>query len=98
MTDEEAMGRWFCKVTQPQLTKYSQRMADAAPYRNSPRWNRERDFASRHFQYETCEARQLYERAMADLEAFGEVSDETDELLRAYQTQSQVTEIMQAAE
>lgn len=93
-TDEEFMGRWFARVTKPQLATYNRRMADAAPYRNSPRWNRERELAQRHFQYETCEARQLYERAMSDLEVFGEVSEETDALL----TQFQVAEIMQAAE
>jgi hypothetical protein len=85
ITDTELMGRWFAKVTQPQLTRYNQRMSDAAPYRNSPRWNREREFAQRHFRYETCEARQLYERAMADLEVFGEVSEETDALLTQFQ-------------
>lgn len=93
ITDEEFMGRWFAKVTKPQLANYNQRMADAAPYRNSPRWERERDFASRHFQNETTEARQLYQRAMADLEAFGEVSEETDAML----TQFDVGHIMQQA-
>lgn len=93
ITDEEFMGRWFAKVTKPQLANYNQRMADAAPYRNSPRWERERDFASRHFQYETTEARQLYQRAMADLEVFGEVSEETDAML----TQFDVGRIMQQA-
>lgn len=93
ISDTEFMAKWFAKVTLPQLTRYNQRMSDAAPYRNSPRWNRERDFASRHFQYETCEARQLYERAMSDLEVFGEVSEETDALL----TQFVVAEIFAEA-
>lgn len=93
ITDEEFMGRWFTKVTKPQLATYNQRMSDAAPYRNSPKWERMRDHASRHFKYETTEARQLYERAMADLETFGEVSEETDALL----TQFQVTEIFAEA-
>ena len=84
MTDSEAMGKWFIRVTQPQLAKYNRRMADAAPYRNSPRWARERQFASRHFTYETTKARQLYERAMADLEALGEISEETDDLLTRF--------------
>ena len=98
MTDSDFMAKWFVNVTKPQSANYNRRMADAAPYRNSPRWSREREFASRHFQYETCESRQLYERAMADLEAFGEVTEETDELLTAFQKQAVVTEIMQAAE
>lgn len=92
-TDTEFMGRWFAKVTKPQLAKYNERMADARPYQHSPKWNRTREFAQRQFDADTCEARQLYERAMADLEAFGEVSEETDAML----TQFDVTEIMQAA-
>lgn len=95
ISDEEFMGRWFSRVTKPQLANYNQRMADAAPYRNSPKWNRMREFASQQFEYETVEARQLYERAMADLEALGEVSEETDAVL----TQFEVTKIFaQAAE
>lgn len=81
MTDSEFMERWFADVTKPQLAKYNQTMADAAPYRNSPKWARTREFAQRQFNAETCEARQLYERAMADIEAFGEVSEDTDERL-----------------
>lgn len=95
MTDEEQLGRWFSEATKPQLAKYNQRMADAAPYRGAPRWERERDFASRHFRYETADARQLYERAMADLMALGEISEETDAML----TQFDVGQIFaQAAE
>jgi hypothetical protein len=92
-SDTEFMGRWFAQVTKPQLARYNQRMADAAPYRNSPKWARTREFAQRQFNYETTEARQLYEHAMADLEAFGEVSEETDAML----TQFNVSEIMQQA-
>lgn len=90
-TDTEFMGRWFAEATKPQLAKYNQRMADAAPYRNSPKWARTREFAQRQFTYETTKARQLYERAMADLEAFGEVSEETDAML----TQFDAGQIMQ---
>ena len=93
MTDSEFMAKWFADVTKPQLAVYNQRMSDAAPYRNSPRWERTRQFAQRQFNATTTEARQLYERAMADLEAFGEVSEETDAML----TQFKVAEIMQEA-
>lgn len=95
-TDTEFMGRWFTEATKPQLATYNQRMSDAAPYRNSPKWERMRDHAQRHFRYETTEARQLYERGMADLEAFGELSEETDELLAAFDRRPVITQ--QAAE
>lgn len=93
MTDSEFMAKWFARATKPQQDRYNQRMADAAPYRNSPKWERMRTFAQLHFGYETTEARQLYERAMADLEVFGEVSEETDAML----TQFDVGHIMQQA-
>lgn len=95
MTDAEHMARWFMSATKPQLAHYNQRMSDAAPYRNTPKWDRMRDHATRHFEYETTEARQIYQRAMSDLEVFGEVSEETDVQI----TQFQVAEIFaQAAE
>ncbi len=94
MTDEEQMGKWFSKVTQPQLTRYNQRMADAAPYRNSPRWERLRVAAQNEFHISVAEARALYETAMAELFGLGEITEETDAML----TQFQVAEIMQHAE
>lgn len=93
MTDSEFMGRWFSDVTKPQLAQYNARMSDAAPYRNSPRWNREREAAQREFHDTTAIARILYERAMDDLEALGEVSEETDFAL----TQFKVGEIFAMA-
>lgn len=84
-TDEEFMGRWFSKVTKPQLARYNQRMADAAPYRNSPRWERERVAAQNEFHINVAEARALYEQAMNDLMSAGEVSEATDELLTRFQ-------------
>ena len=81
MTDAEYQGRWFARVTRPQLAIYNERMADALPYRSSPRWERIRAAAQNEFQETTQGARNLYERAMADLEAFGEVSEETNEAM-----------------
>jgi hypothetical protein len=78
MTDTEFMGKWFAEVTQPQHVHYNQRMADAAPYRNSPRWARARSFAQREFHEATADARKVYEQAMDELEALGEISEETD--------------------
>jgi hypothetical protein len=90
MTDEEFMGKWFSEVTKPQLARYNERMAVASAYRGAPRWTREREAADREYDETTAEARRLYELAMADLLALGEVSEDTDALL----TQFKVGEIM----
>ena len=90
MTDEESMGRWFSEQTKPQLARYNQRMADAAPYRGSPKWERKRTAAQHEFHETTSEARGLYELAMADLMTLGEISESTDFAL----TQFQVGEVM----
>jgi len=83
-TDSEFMSRWFASVTKPQLAQYNRRMADAAPYRNAPRWAREQIAAQRQWDIETTDARGLYERAMAELEALGEITEETDYALTQF--------------
>jgi hypothetical protein len=92
MTDSEFMGKWFAEVTQPQHVRYNRRMSDAAPYRNSPRWARARAFAQREFHESTADARKLYEQAMDELEALGEITEVTDFAL----TQFKVSEIVSA--
>ncbi len=91
MTDEEFMGRWFSRVTKPQLAQYNQRMNDAAPYRNSPRWERERAAAQNEFHHSVANARELYELAMSELIALGEITEETNYSL----TQFEVGNVMQ---
>lgn len=85
ISDEEFMGRWFSRVTKPQLAVYNQRMSDAAPYRNSPRWERARLAAQNEFQITTKAARDLYENAMSELIGLGEITESTDELLTAFE-------------
>jgi len=75
---EATASRWFNDLTKPQLARYNQRMADAAPYRNSPRWERERLFAQREYHETTFEARRVYELAMQDLATLGEISEATN--------------------
>lgn len=94
MTDVELQGRWFAKVTKPQLARYNSRMAAATPYRNTPLWDRERDSAMSEFTTTTREARDLYESAIIDIEATGEVSEETNFLMDQYV----ITQVLQAAE
>jgi len=85
MTDAEYQGRWFAKMTRPQLAVYNTKMANALPYRSSLRWEHIRAAAQNEFQETTQGARDLYERAMADLEAFGEVSEETNEAMDRFE-------------
>jgi hypothetical protein len=75
---EATAGRWFADLTKPQLARYHQRMADVAPYRDSPRWERERLFANQEFVEGTAEARRVYDLAMHDLMATGEISEATN--------------------
>lgn len=75
ISDTQFLTDWFFGVTKQQHHRYNQRMADAAPYRNSPRWSRERMAAQREYYEDTQPARVIYERAMADWEAMGQVSD-----------------------
>lgn len=88
-TDSEFMSRWFASVTKPQLAQYNLRMADAFPYRNSPRWTREQIAAMREWDNSTAEARRLYQRAMGELEALGEITGDTDFLLTQFSECSQ---------
>jgi hypothetical protein len=91
-TDTEFLGRWFAAVTRPQLARYNERMADARPYQHSPRWNRERSKAQNEFHATTAEARRLYELAIADIEALGEVSEAVDLAMTQFQTTAQNVE------
>lgn len=77
ITDEEFAGRWFADLTKPQRAKYNQRMSDAASYRNSPRWERERLFATQEYEITTVEAGRVYQMAMHDLMVLGEISEAT---------------------
>jgi hypothetical protein len=84
-TDVEFLGRWFAEVTKPQLARYNERMSDARAYRNTPRWTRERSKAQNEFHATTAEARRLYELAIAEIEAIGEVSEAVDAALTRFQ-------------
>ena len=75
---EATAGQWFAALTKPQLARYNQRMADVAPYKDSPRWERERLFANQEFVEGTAEARRVYELAMRDLMTTGEISEATN--------------------
>ncbi|ANW00665.1 hypothetical protein [Bradyrhizobium icense] len=92
MTDEESMGKWFARVTKPQLNEYNSRMGVAAAYRGAPRWDRERAAAQREFHEATAEARRLYETAMDELSSLGEITEATDYALTQFDVGAIVTE------
>jgi hypothetical protein len=75
---EEAAGRWFADLTRPQLAAYNQRMSAIAPYRGSPRWDREQIAAKREWEAGTAEAKRVYQMALADLMTCGEIGAATE--------------------
>ena len=89
-SDSDLLTCWYMTSVQPQHAQYNLRMADIAPYRNSPRWERERMAAEREFNENTFEARELYEIASEELETLGELTDDTSYAL----AQFKVGEIM----
>jgi hypothetical protein len=91
MTDEESLGRWFARVSQPQLAVYNFRMHLASAYRNTPKWERMRADAQKEFAESTNDARKLYEAAISDLQNF----DEIGEALDAEMTQFEISRIME---
>jgi hypothetical protein len=74
---EATAGAWFADLTRPQLARYNQRMADLAPYRGSPRWDRGHRMAQREWERGTAAARGIYNLAMQDLTATDEISEAT---------------------
>lgn len=76
---------YFDAATIPARTAYRERMADLAPYKNSPRWERERAAAKFRYSRDTAVAEALYEKTLAELTGTGEISEATsyawDELI-----------------
>lgn len=81
MNDEQRLNDWFKAQTAPQLAIYNRTMADILPYRNSPRWDRERAAAQRQFEDTVSDAAVIYARAMSDLDVFGEITETTSYLM-----------------
>jgi len=69
-------GRWFDSATRPQLARYRERMAVAAPYKGAPKWERFRDAAEREFKRTTAAAAELSDLTLVELLTAGEVSEE----------------------
>ena len=75
---EATAGRWFADLVKPQTARFNQRMAEIAPYKDSPRWEREKIAAERRFYDTTFEARRVYALALRDLKTTGEISEATN--------------------
>lgn len=78
---------YFDAATVPARAAFRERMADLRPYKDSPRWERERAAAKFRFSRDTAVAEALYEKTLAELIADGEISEATsyawDELITA---------------
>jgi|GEM_PF-3543850 len=70
-------SRWFNDLTKPQAARHAQRMADALPYKGSPRWERMREAAMGEFVETTTEASEICNMVIRDMLETGEVSEAT---------------------
>ena len=75
---EATAGRWFADLVKPQTARFNQRMAEIAPYKDSPRWEREKIAAERRFHDTTFEARRVFELVKCDLMTLSEISEATN--------------------
>lgn len=76
--EREASG-WFWDLVGPQKLRHTERLNFIAIYRGTPRYDRDFDAAQRAWQTETAEANAVYQMALADLEATGEISEATND-------------------
>lgn len=74
---EAEASRFFESLTKEQKAFRDETFAVIAPYRGSPRWDRERDRADFIFAQSTAEASRLTELALRDLMTLGEISQTT---------------------
>ena len=74
--NEEA-GKYFWPLVKAQKQRIADRLAAIAPYRGSPRWDREKVAVDREWKEATADAERVYLMAMTDLDAIGEVSEAT---------------------
>lgn len=65
------------KAVAAPFAAYRQTMADAAPYKGAPKWDRIKAAAERKYQKDTCEAFNLFLREFEEIMRDGEASEET---------------------
>lgn len=74
---EAESGRWFDDATKVQKAAFIATMARIAPYKDSPRWERDRCAAIRRWTTSTAGAREVYSMALRDLMLTGEITEAT---------------------
>lgn len=74
---EHEAGRWFNDATVVQAAVFNRTMADIAPYRGSPYWDRRREQALAAFTETTKGAALIYKMALKDLMLTGKISEAT---------------------
>lgn len=92
---EATAGRYFADATKPQATLYNDALRVIAPYKGSPRWDRERAAIERKYRRTTLAAAELANLTFAELMTAGEVSEELNDRWDALAASPAV---MQAAE
>lgn len=80
---------YFANATKAETATYRQTMADIAPYKDSPRWERMRDQARREWDAATAPAYELFLTTFEELLRDGEVSEATSEAWDKLAKQSQ---------
>lgn len=74
---EELAGAWFKDLTGEQLATFNETMQAIAPYKGSPRWDREHKAVQFVWEQTTAEASRIYRLALRDLMTTGEISEAT---------------------
>lgn len=88
--DEEKYGalpaRYFADATKDQKAEFDARMAYISAWKDSPRWERDRDAAKAKFESDTAAARALHDRSFEEMKQDGEISQETIDAWEALQS------------
>jgi hypothetical protein len=74
---EAVASEWFNDLAAPQIARHRDRMTVARAYKGAPRWDREKAAADREFAETTVDASRIAQMVLADMLAFGEVTETT---------------------
>jgi len=74
---EAVASEWFNDLAASQIARHHDRMTVARAYKGAPRWDREKAAADREFAETTVEASRIAQMVLADMMAFGEVTEAT---------------------
>lgn len=74
---EAIASEWFNDLAGQQIARHRERMIVASAYKGAPRWDREKAAADREFAETTVDASRIAQMVLADMLAFGEVTETT---------------------